>query len=158
MPAPEELADAFAAAWTGKVEAAFADCCADGVHYEDPFCVEPLEGPAAIGRHARRLWAGFPDLRVDPAGQQLGDGRFLAAPVKLAGTNTAELEGLPPTRKFVVVPAILYCEVADGQLTRVRAFCDRWDAALQLGLVPKPGTLGAKALLAMRGFGLTSRR
>jgi hypothetical protein len=80
--------------------------------------------------------------------------------VKVVGTNTGELEGLPPTKRFVVVHCVLYCELApDAEaLQRVRVFCDRYDAAVQLGLLPKPGTLGEKALLALRGFGLTPRR
>jgi predicted ester cyclase len=154
----DTLIDAFEAAWTGRDEQAFYAICAPDVHYVDPFCAEPLEGPGAIGKHARRLWMGFPDVRAERSGERLADGRFLAAPVKLTGTNTGELEGLPPTRKFLVLHAVLYCEVADGALVRVRAFCDRYEAALQLGLVPKPGTLGEKALLAMRGFGITPRR
>ena len=155
MSGQEDLIDAFEAAWSGREEAAFYEMCATDVHYEDPFCAEPLEGPGAIGKHARRLWAGFPDVRADRSAPRLVDGALVAAPVKLTGTNTGELEGLPPSRKFVVVHAVLYCEVADERLQRIRVFCDRWDAALQLGLVPKPGTLGAKALLAMRGFGIS---
>ena len=156
----DDLLDAFQAAWSASDPSAFYATCAADVHYEDPFRGEPLEGPAAIGRHASRLRAGFPDLRVDRAGVRLGDGRFVAAPVKLIGTNTGELEGLPPTRRFVVVHAILYCELtAEGDaLLRVRAFCDRYEAAVQLGLLPRPGTLGEKALLALRGFGLSPRR
>ncbi len=155
MPEPDALIDAFEAAWTGRDEAAFYAMCAADVHYEDPFCGEPLEGPGAIGAHARRLWKGFPDVRAERSAPRLHDGRLVAAPVKLTGTNTGELEGLPPSRKFVVVHTVLYCELADARLQRIRVFCDRWDAALQLGLVPKPGTLGAKALLAMRGFGIS---
>lgn len=158
--AADALLDAFEAAWTARNPTGFSAMCAPDVHYEDPFCTTPLEGPAAIGRYAERLWAGFPDVRVDRSGERLTDGRYVAAPVKVVGTNSGELEGLPPTRRFVVVQAVLYCELtADGDaLFRVRAFCDRYEAAIQLGLLPKPGTLGEKALLALRGFGLTPRR
>ena len=156
----DHLLDAFEAAWTARDPSAFYAMCATDVHYEDPFCGEPLEGPAAIGRHAERLWEGFPDVRADRSGERLTDGYYVAAPVKLVGTNTGELEGLPPTKRFVVVQVVLYCELTpDGdELLRVRAFCDRYDAAMQLGLLPRPGTLGEKALLALRGFGLTPRR
>lgn len=160
MSRADELLGGFEAAWTARDPSAFYEMCAPDVHYEDPFCGEPLEGPAMVGRHAERLWAGFPDMRVDSAGARLTDGRYVCAPVKLVGTNTGELDGLPPTKRFVKLQAVLYCELnADGnELLRVRAFCDRYDAAIQLGLVPKPGTLGEKALLALRGFGLTPRR
>lgn len=156
----DHLLDAFEAAWTARDPSAFYAMCAADVHYEDPFCGDPLEGPAAIGRHAERLWAGFPDVRADRSGERLTDGHYVAAPVKLVGTNSGELEGLPPTRRFVVVQVVLYCELGPNgdELVRVRAFCDRYEAAMQLGLLPRPGTLGEKALLALRGFGLTPRR
>ncbi len=156
----DHLLDAFEAAWTARDPSEFYEMCAPDVHYQDPFCADPLEGPAAIGKHAERLWAGFPDVRADRSGERLSDGRYVAAPVKLVGTNTGELEGLPPTRRFVVVQVVLYCELSGNgeELLRVRAFCDRYEAAMQLGLLPKPGTLGEKALLALRGFGLTPRR
>lgn len=160
MPTPDGLIDAFEAAWSGRDEAAFYEMCAADVHYEDPFCSEPLEGPAAIGRHAERLWSGFPDVRADKSGERLGDGHYVAAPVKVVGTNSGELEGLPPTKRFVVVQAVLYCELGPNgdELVRIRVFCDRYEAAVQLGLLPKAGTLGEKALLALRGFGLSPRR
>ncbi len=154
----DALLDAFEAAWTRREPKDFYEMCAADVHYEDPFVDEPLEGPAAIGRHAERLWAGFPDLRAARSGERLGDGRFVAAPVKIAGTNSGELDGLPPTKRFVVVQTVLYCEVQEEKLLRIRVFCDRYEAAIQLGLLPKPGTLGEKALLALRGFGLNPRR
>ena len=52
--------------------------------------------------------------------------------------------------------AVLYCELDEARtrLWRVRAFFDLYDAATQLGVLPKPGTLGQKAMLLMRGFGL----
>jgi len=156
----DHLLDAFEAAWTARDPSAFYEMCAPDVHYEDPFCPGPLEGPAAIGKHAERLWGGFPDVRADRSGERLSDGRYVAAPVKLVGTNTGELEGLPPTKRFVIVQVVLYCELSGNgdKLRRIRAFCDRYEAAMQLGLLPKPGTLGEKALLALRGFGLPPRR
>ena len=43
--------------------------------------------------------------------------------------------------------AILYCELDEARtrLWRVRAFFDLYDAAIQLGVLPKPGTLGPSA-------------
>ncbi len=150
--------DVFLAAWNGRDPGAFAAACADDLHYEDPFVGEPLTGPAALGAHVGRLWEGFPDARVEEAGERLRGGAYTAIPVKVLGTNTGELDGLPPTKRFVVVQAIVYAELRGSRLFRVRAFCDRYDAAVQLGLLPRPGTLGDKALLALRGFGLAPRR
>jgi steroid delta-isomerase-like uncharacterized protein len=152
---PNELFDAWEAAWSGRDPAAFATVVhPDDFHYEDPLTPDPLETAEAVGRHAERLWAGFPDARLQQTGARLVDGVFAAAPAKLLGTHKAELEGLTPTKRFIVVHSVAYCELRDGRLFRVRVFFDLYDAAVQLGVLPKPGTLGEKALLMLRGFGL----
>ena len=152
--------DAFLAAWAGGDAAAFRASCAPDVHYEDPVCSEPLDGPAAIGAHAERLWTGFPDVRVEPTGERLTDGRFVAAPCKVLGHHRNELEGLPASGRFVVVHAMVYAELDPPRerLWRVRVFLDLYDAAVQLGVLPRRGTLGERAMLMVRGFGLSRSR
>jgi len=154
----DALLDAWEAAWSGKDADAFEDVCHDEIHYEDPLVPEPIEGAAAIGAHAARLWAGFPDARLQKLGARLTDGRYVAAPSKLLATNREALEGLPATNRFIVVPCVFYCELADRRLLRVRAFFDLYDAAVQLGILPGRGSLGEKALLMLRGFGLRAGR
>lgn len=155
---PDELIDGWEAAWSGRDSSAFAPLCSPGIHYEDPLTGEPLQGPAELGRHAARLWAAFPDARVEKTGERLTRGQFMAAPAKLLATHKAPLEGLPPTNRFVVVHCVFYCELDQGLLLRVRAFFDLYDAAVQLGILPARGTLGEKALLVLRGFGLRAGR
>jgi steroid delta-isomerase-like uncharacterized protein len=154
----DELIDAWEAAWSSRDADAFAEICAEGFQYEDPLLAEPLDGPEALAAHAERLWAGFPDARVQKIGARLSDGRFVAAPSKLLATNKEPLEGIPATNKFIVVPCVFYCELDQGKLLRVRAFFDLYDAATQLGILPGRGTLGEKALLMLRGFGLRAGR
>jgi len=154
----DELMDAWEEAWSGKDPDAFAPICAEDFHYEDPLVAEPLEGAGALGVHAERLWTSFPDARVQKLGARLSDGQFVAAPSKLLATHKEPLEGLPATNKFIVVPCIFYCELERGKLLRVRAFFDLYDAATQLGVLPARGTLGEKALLILRGFGLRAGR
>lgn len=152
----EALLDAFERDFSSREPDAFASSCAPDVHYEDPLAVQPLTGPAAIAAHAARLQAGFPDARMETTGPRLGDGRHVAAPVKLLATHRAELEGLPATGRFVVLHGVFFCELdPDGErLWRVRAFYDVYDAAVQLGVLPRPGTVGQRAMLMLRGFGL----
>jgi steroid delta-isomerase-like uncharacterized protein len=154
----DRLIDGWEAAWSGKDASAFAEVCTPDIHYEDPVTPEPLEGLAELSRHAERLWSGFPDARVERAGERLSNGRFAAAPSKLLATHRGALEGLPPTNRFIVVHCIFYCQLEHGRLLRVRAFFDLYDAATQLGVLPARGTLGEKALLMLRGFGLRSNR
>jgi steroid delta-isomerase-like uncharacterized protein len=153
----DQLIDEWEAAWSGKDSDAFADLCDPRIHYEDPLTGEPLEGPDELARHAERLWSGFPDARLERTGARLSNRRYVAAPSKLLGTHKGALEGLPATNRFVVVHCVFYCELARGRLLRVRAFFDLYDAATQLGVLPARGTLGEKALLVLRGFGLRAR-
>jgi steroid delta-isomerase-like uncharacterized protein len=154
----DELFDGWEGAWSSKDPEAFFAVCAPDVHYEDPLTPEPLEGIDAVARHAGRLWAGFPDARVEQTGSRLVDGRFAASPCKLLATHRAPLEGLPATNKFIVVHCVFYCELERGLLLRVRGFYDLYDAATQLGILPGHGSLGEKALLMLRGFGLRAPR
>jgi steroid delta-isomerase-like uncharacterized protein len=154
----DELIDQWEAAWSSKDPAAFAAVCTPDIHYEDPVCSEPLDGPAELGRHAARMWAAFPDARMERTGERLSDDRFVAAPCKLLATHKEALEGLPATNRFVVVHCVFYCELRDERLLRVRAFFDLYETAVQLGVLPGRGTLGEKALLVLRGFGLRAGR
>jgi len=154
----DELIDKWEAAWSGRDPAAFDESCLPGVHYEDPVTSEPLEGIDELRRHAHRLWAAFPDARLEATGDRLTNGHFLAAPSKLLATHKGPLEGLPASNKFVIVHCVFYCELAGEKLYRIRALFDLYDAAVQLGVLPARGTLGERALLMLRGFGLRAGR
>jgi predicted ester cyclase len=150
----DRLFDAWERAWSGRDPAAFGPLCDPEFHYEDPLTPEPLEGAAALAMHARRLWAAFPDARVNSTGQRLVRGEFACAPCKLLGTHQGRIAGIAPTGRFIVVHAIVYAELRGERLLRARAFFDVHGAARDLGVLPRPGTVGEKALLVLRGFGL----
>jgi steroid delta-isomerase-like uncharacterized protein len=158
-PAIDDLVDRWQAAWSGRDRAAFHAVCAPDVHYEDPVCGEPLDGPDALAAHAAKLWTLFPDARVERTGERLSDGRYVAAPLKVLGTHRGELGELPASGRFLVAHVVCYCELdADrSRLWRVRSFFDAYDAAVQLGVLPARGTLSERAMLMLRGFGLRSR-
>jgi hypothetical protein len=107
-----------------------------------------------------RLWHGFPDARVEETATPISDGRFVSAPVKLLATHREEVGGFPATGRFVVVHAVLVCELDPrGELLwRVRAFFDVYDAGVQLGVLPRRGGLGERAMFLARGFGLRRLR
>ena len=140
----------------GRRRGAFRDMCAPDLHWEDPFCAEPLRGPEELADHAAQLWEAFPDAKVETAGARLLGGRFVAAPVKLGGTHLGEIEGVTASGRYVLVHAVLYCELdpPGERLWRVRVFLDGYDAAVQIGMLPKRGSIGERALMVARGFGL----
>ena len=150
----DELFDEWERAWSGRDPSRFEPLCAPGFQYEDPLTVEPLFGAEALAEHAQHLWTAFPDARLNGTGPRLSGGAFACAPCKLLGTHREPLGNLAATGRFVVVHAVVYAELHDGRLLRARAFFDAHDAGVQLGLFPRPGTAGHRALLMLRGFGL----
>jgi steroid delta-isomerase-like uncharacterized protein len=150
----DELFDAWERAWSGREPAAFEPLCDDEFTYEDPLTLEPIGGAAALAAHAARLWEAFPDARVNATGERLTDGRYACAPCKVLGTHRGRVGGVTPTGRFLVVHALVYAELRDGRLLRARSFFDIHGAATALGVLPRPGTVGEKALLLLRGFGL----
>lgn len=115
---------------------------------------KPLRGADAIARRAAGLWVAFPDVRLHPTGPRLTDGTHASAPAKLLGTHREPLEGLAATNRSVVVHVVFFAELREERLYRVRAFFDVYGAAVQMGVLPRPGTLSGRALLLLRGFGL----
>jgi steroid delta-isomerase-like uncharacterized protein len=152
----DRLADAWEAAWSGGDPGAFMALCAPDLHYEDPLTRSALHGVAALGAHAERLWRAFPDVTLEPAGERLSDGRFAALPVRASGRNTGSLDGLPASHRVVELHAVFWCELdlSRTRLWRVRAVFDAYGAAVALGLLPRPGTLRNRAVLALQGYGL----
>jgi steroid delta-isomerase-like uncharacterized protein len=154
----DRLIDGWQAAWSDHDPHGFEAVCAAGIAYEDPLTQGLLSGVEALSTHAGRLWAAFPDARLERTGERLSGGSFLAAPCKLLGTHRAPLAGLPASDRFLVVHCLFYCEIQGGRLLRVRGFFDVYAAAVQLGVLPARGTIGEKALLVLRGFGLRGGR
>ena len=158
MSSADRLLDRFEAAWSAAdLPREFSATCAADLHYEDPLTFKgPLHGPGALAAHAARLRTAAPDAHVESAGERLTDGRFIAAPVRVLGTHTGELDAFPATGRELTVHAVLYCELdeAGTRLWRVRAFFDLYAAAMQLGVLPQPGSFGERALMLLRGFGM----
>jgi ketosteroid isomerase-like protein len=150
----DAIFDAWERAWSGRDPRGFESVCHPEVHYEDPLTPSPLHGIPALATHARRLWQAFPDARVNTTGARLGDGEFACAPCRILGTHLGELGRISPTGRSMVVQAVVYAELREERLLRVRTFFDAYAAAVELGVLPRAGTPGERALLMLRGFGL----
>lgn len=143
------------AAIGARSRAQLAAACTPDVHWEDPLTDGPLTGPDALGDHLARFWAAFPDGRVESAAPRMREGDHAATAVYVRGTHTGETSAeLPPTGRELRVHAVLWCELRDERIHRVRAFFDVSDAARQLGVLPGRGSWGERALLLLQGFGL----
>jgi predicted ester cyclase len=153
----DRLGDRWEAGWSGGGRDDFALCCTVDVRYEDPLTEGLLEGVNALDGHVTRLRRALPDLRVERAGQRISEAGYGCLPWRIVGTQKGELGDIPATNKFLTLHGIHYVELRDDLICRVRGFYDVYDAATQLGLLPKNGSLTQNALLMLRGFGLRIR-
>jgi steroid delta-isomerase-like uncharacterized protein len=151
-----DLAERWRSAWVAATPEAFGDCCHVDVLYEDPLAREQLEGLAALAAHAARAREAFPDLRIESAGPAVVEGDRL--PWRFVGTNKGDIGALPASDRFLTLHGVHFVELRDGGVHRARGFFDLYDVAVQLALLPKRGSLGESALMALRGFGLLRPR
>jgi hypothetical protein len=91
---------------------------------------------------------------VNSTGPRLSDGTYASAPCKLLGTHHNALGRLAATRRALEMHAVVFAELRDGRMLRVRAFFDVYGAGRQLGVLPAANSAGERALLMLRGFGL----
>ena len=115
----------------------------------------PVEFTRALAAHARRLWQAMPDARVNSTGVRVSDGTFACAPCRLLGTHTGPIGRITPTGRALNVHAVVYAELEDGLLLRVRAFFDVYSAAMELGVLPKPRSISIARSPAVPGLGST---
>ena len=91
---------------------------------------------------------------MNATGPRLAGGAHASAPCKVLGTHSGPLGRITATGRALEVHAVAFAELAEGRLWRVRVFFDLYDAGRQLGVLPRSGSAGERALLRMRGFGL----
>src|SRR5205085_1025469 len=114
------LATSWRDAWGAPTPEAFAKCCLLHVQYEDPLAPEPLEGTIALCDHVDRLHKAFPDLRIEPSGQAIGEGTFACVPWRAIGTQKGELGALPASDRFMILHGLHYLELEGGRVRRAR--------------------------------------
>ena len=148
------LADRWRQAWVDATPEAFGECCCVEVFYEDPLALEPREGLGDLAEHAGRLRTALPDMRIEAVGEAVIDGRNGCLPWRLVGTHRGDVGEVPATGRFITLSGVHYVALVDGRIRRARGFFDLYDAAVQLGMLPKRGSLGESAIMLLRGFGL----
>jgi predicted ester cyclase len=157
MSLPQALTSYFKA-WNDHDADRLGEMFAGGATYEDPATGGPLTG-RAFASYAGALFAGFPDLHFEE-GEAARNGDVYTVPWRMTGTNSAPMDGNPPTGGSVDLPGIDVITTAGGAIRSVRGYFDRQSMYEQLGLkvVPLPnfGPLQAGAGVYM-SFGKTAR-
>ena len=145
----------YEAAWNGREPSAIEALVTDDVVWHDPALPEPARGPAQVRQFVEESWASFPDLRFSQPDPPfvLEDGDKVAWVWRMQGTFTGariEPPGFAPTGRAMDVIGMDEWRMRDGRIAFNRAHYDMNALAMQLGIVPEPGSGGEKAMAALQ--------
>jgi predicted ester cyclase len=100
-------------------------------------------GPQPLNNDGYRQAIGvflnaFPDSRF-PMDAVVAEGDRVAIRHRLVGAHDGEFQGVPPTGKPVVVPAIATFRLVDGKVAEVWLNAELVGLLMQIGAIPMPG-------------------
>jgi len=151
----QEFTQRYAAAWNGRDASAIDALITDDIVWFDPALPHPAHSKAEVRAFMESSWRAFPDLRfVEP------DPPFLVAQDdkvawgwRMQGTfNGGPLEppGFAPTGRTMDVRGTDEWVMRDGRIAHYRAHYDVNGLAVQLGIVPEPGSGAERAMVALQ--------
>jgi steroid delta-isomerase-like uncharacterized protein len=149
-----EFGERYQAAWSARDPDAVAACVTEDIVWEDPALNEPARGRAEVAGFVRMSVTAFPDLGFSEVGAPAisEDGLVAYVPWRMTGTNTGPIDppGFAPTGRTIEVDGVDLWQFRDGLIWRYRAAYDFATPARQLGLLPAPGGLAEKGMVAVQ--------
>jgi steroid delta-isomerase-like uncharacterized protein len=141
---PIEIAQQYFDAWNRRAPGEIAALFADAGTYSDPTTGGPLDR-AAIPGYAGALFAAFPDLHFTLESAAPTGADTVAAQWRMHGTNTAPLQGNPPTGRTVDLPGADFIQISGDKIRSVQGYFDQKAFLEQLGLraILVPASTGA---------------
>jgi steroid delta-isomerase-like uncharacterized protein len=157
-----EFSQRLITAWNGHQADQLLELVTDDVVYDDASWPSRMHGHAAVRGFLESTWRAVPDLTleliegpfVDPAAPKVADCW------RACGTQTGVWDppGLSPTARRISFEGATVEEFRDGKICRIRVVYDTADVLRQLGVLPKPGSLGERAIIALANLQTQLRR
>jgi steroid delta-isomerase-like uncharacterized protein len=154
---PADMSDftaRYSAAWNACDTAAMAELVTEDIVWADPALPEPARGVAEVQEFMRSSFRGFPDLQFgEPDPPQLaGSGDIAFWAWYMEGTHRGPIDppGFAATGRRMHVDGVDRWTMRDGRIASYRAFYDMNDVARQLGIVPAPGSVGERGMVALQ--------
>jgi steroid delta-isomerase-like uncharacterized protein len=122
-------------------EAMIPGLLASNYQFRDPSGPK-YRGPEGYKQHLRNYRAVFPDLHITTE-EMIAEGNKVVGRFTWRGTHRGELDGIPPTGKKTVSPALHVFTVVDGKIVDEYGIVDTLLLLQQLGVAPEPGQAAA---------------
>jgi steroid delta-isomerase-like uncharacterized protein len=102
-----------------------------------------IRGRDNVKAYLQAFLTALPDIRITVE-DIFGEGDRVFSRARMQGTNSGELNGMPPTGKTVDIRWIMNaCRVQDGQIVEEWEFLDQLEVLRQLGVIEAPVPAGA---------------
>jgi steroid delta-isomerase-like uncharacterized protein len=122
------------------------------VIYDDSARPQTMHGHAEVREFLEFLWRAFPDFCVEAVDGPLvsADGKRSAFWWRSRMTNTGPINppGMPATNKLVEYEGADFHTYRDGKVARLQIVFDMANISRQLGLLPGPGSLAERVMVA----------
>ena len=147
-----EFLERWSDAWRSHQPEQLLELMTDDIVYDDSAWPTTMRGKAEVREFIEHTWRAFPDMEFDGIGGPLvaDDGPRAAFWWKGTGTNTGPIDppGIPATGKRIEFEGADFHEYRDGKVAKLRIVFDMSDLGRQLGLLPGPGSVGERAMVA----------
>ena len=105
----------------------------------DPAAPDTIRGPQGVKDNFKQYRDGFEGAKITVQ-DQIAEGDTVATRWEGRGRHTAEIMGIPPTGKDIVVTGINITRIKDGKLVEDQIVWDTLGMLQQIGAVPTGAT------------------
>lgn len=149
----DEFAERWANAWNSHNTERVLEFLTDDIVYDDSAWPETMRGKAAVREFLDHTWRAFPDQTLEAFGRAhvAADGPRAAFWWTGHATHRGPIapSGIPATGKRIETEGAEFHEYRDGKIARLRVVFDINELAMQLGVVPKSGSVAEKMMIGM---------
>ena len=127
----------------------------EGIVFEDDAAPETIHGHQDMTRFLSSLWKAFPDFHFELLeGPYLAENGTVAVHSRVTGTMTGRLDppGYEPTGARLSLEYGGFYEFEGDRFSRARIILNMYEAAVQLGALPAPGSRAEKAGVLAQGL------
>lgn len=150
----EEFGQRWGTAWNTHDPDQVLELLTDDIVYDDSAWPQTMHGKADVREFLEHSWRAFPDLTFElVAGPHAaGDGPRAAYWWKASATHRGALDppGIPATGRRIEFDGVDIHEYRDGKVAKLRIIFNMNDVAVQLGLLPAPGSRAETVMVGIQ--------
>ncbi len=147
----KELNDKYVAAWNSHKIERLLSLMTDDVVYDDASWPKQMRGHDDVRAFVASTWRAVPDLSFEHDDMLVDEsGTKTAHHWTATATHTGPWDppGLGPTGRPIAFDGATFLESRDGKICRIQVIYDVTGLMRQAGVLPKPGDLMERLLLA----------